>query len=102
MAPTTTGGGRGPTTTATSTRCANVGFTPNSDNVASAIVATGLTCAEAQALVRRVGPPLGPGGPARAEADGFTCIRTGQSSAGLESATYECTNGPRKVSFTRT
>jgi hypothetical protein len=83
-------------------RCSSVGFTPNSDNVASEIVATGLSCTEAEALVRAVGGPLGPGGPERASANGFTCVLTGRSSEGLESATYECTNGARKVTFRRT
>ena len=88
--------------TQTSVRCANVGFTPNSDDVASDIVATGPSCAEAEALVRAVGGPLGPNGQPRATSGGFTCVRTGRSTDVLESAIYECTSGPRKVTFRRT
>jgi hypothetical protein len=85
-------------------KCENVGFTPNSDNLASDIVATGLSCAEAEALVRKVGPPLGPiNGLPRAEADGFVCVRTSQTEGrGLPSSTYECTSGGKTVTFHRT
>lgn len=83
-------------------RCNDIGFAPNSDNLASDIVATNMTCAEADALIRKVGGPLGPiNGPERAEADGFTCIRVSQSDSRLPTATYECTNGAQKVVFVR-
>ncbi|HYH49113.1 MAG TPA: hypothetical protein VEG38_06155, partial [Acidimicrobiia bacterium] len=42
-----------PAATAASTKCQPIGFTPNSDDVAADITATGLDCAEASALVRR-------------------------------------------------
>lgn len=83
-------------------RCRDIGFAPNSDNLATDIVAVGVTCPEAEALVRKVGPPLGPiGGAPRAEADGWTCIRTGQDLSGLPTATYECTSGTRTITFRR-
>lgn len=85
-------------------RCQDVGFTPNSDNVAADIVAYGLPCAEAEAVVRKVGGPLGPiNGAPRGEADGFTCRRTSQTEGrGLPMATYECTRGSQRITFERT
>ncbi|HEX2047588.1 MAG TPA: hypothetical protein VHF27_07485 [Acidimicrobiales bacterium] len=84
--------------------CANVGFTPNSDDVAGGIVAVGMTCAEAEGLVRTVGAQVGAGGPARVEANGFACVRTGQDDGGrgLPSSTFECTSGSKRVTFVRT
>jgi hypothetical protein len=84
--------------------CQNVGFTPNSDNLASDIVAYGLPCAEAEAVVREVGGPLGPiNGAPTGEAQGFTCVRTSQyEGRGLPTATYECTRGDQRITFTRT
>lgn len=89
-------------TTQATQRCANVGFTPNSDDVASDIVAIGLSCAEAEAVVRVVAAPLSATGPARSEGAGFTCVLTGRSTEALESATYECTSGTRRITFRRT
>ena len=83
--------------------CDDVGFSPNSDNLASDIVAHGLSCEEAETVVRKVGGPLGPiNGAARGEADGFTCVRTSQEEAGLPSAAYECTRGGQRITFIRT
>lgn len=83
--------------------CDDVGFAPASDNLASDIVARGLSCEEAEAVVRKVGGPLGPiNGAARGEADGFTCVRTSQQQAGLPSAQYECTRGGQRITFLRT
>jgi hypothetical protein len=83
--------------------CEDVGFSPASDNLASDITAYGPSCAEAEAVVREVGGPLGPiNGAARGEAGGFTCVRTGQDDIGLPSATYECTRGSHRITFVRT
>ncbi len=87
---------------AAATRCRNVGFTPNSDDVASSIVARNVPCSQAESLVRKVGRPLGFNGVAEAGADGFRCVRTGQAERALPMAFYECTKGPRSVTFTRT
>jgi hypothetical protein len=87
----------------TRSACPDIGFTPNSDNVASDIYATNMTCAEADTLVRKVGPQVGAvGGPSRLEVDGFVCVRTSSSQAGLPSSEFECTSGSKKVTFTRT
>ena len=91
--------------TAGAVRCADVGFTPNSDDVAGGIIAAGMTCAEATALVRTVGAQVGAvGGPSRVEASGVVCVRTGQDDGarGLPSSTFECTNGSKRVTFVRT
>jgi hypothetical protein len=90
--------------TAGAVRCADVGFTPNSDDVAGGIVAAGMTCAEAEALVRTVGQQVQSlGGPSRVEASGFVCVRTSQDdgSRGLPSSTFECTSGSKRVTFVR-
>lgn len=83
--------------------CSDVVFSPNSENGASSIRATGLSCVQAEALVRKVGGPLGPiNGAPTADADGFHCVRTSQSDVGLPTSTYECTNGAERVTFVRT
>ena len=88
--------------TTTAGPCFDVGYTPNSDNVAGQIMATGMDCAEAEALVRKVGvQAVAVGGPARLEVDGFVCVRTAQSDRGLPSADYACTGGSKKVTFHR-
>jgi hypothetical protein len=90
--------------TAGAVQCADVGFTPNSDDVAGGIIAAGTTCAEAEALVRTVGPQVqSVGGPSRVEASGFVCVRTGQDDGarGLPSSTFECSSGSKKVRFAR-
>jgi hypothetical protein len=92
-------------TTTTAPACANVSFSSNADDRASEIKATGLSCADAEALVRKVGPQVvGDGGPSRVDSDGFVCNRTSARSGdhGPASAIFECINGPSKVVFTRT
>ncbi len=89
--------------TTTAGPCNIVGFTPNSDDVASTIVATGVGCVEAEALVRKVGAQAGTLGPSRVDADGWVCRQVRQSDGpGLASADYECVNGTKKVTFHRT
>jgi len=85
-------------------RCSNVGFTPNSDDVASSVVATGLSCLDAEGLVRAVGARVGAtGGPDRLEQGTFVCIRTARRDGpGLTASDFECTSGTKKVTFTRT
>lgn len=94
-----------PATTTTVPTCANVGFSSNTDDRASDMKATGLSCTEAEALVRSVGPQVkGDGGPARVEADGFVCVRVSARAGdhGPPSAIFECTSGTKKVTFVRT
>lgn len=89
--------------TTTAGPCFDVGFAPNSDNVAGQIVATGMDCAEAEGLVSKAGVhAVAVSGPARLEVDGFVCVKTAQyDGRGLPSADYACTSGPKKVTFNR-
>jgi hypothetical protein len=90
--------------TTTAGPCVQVAFAPNSDNAASNIVASGMDCIEAEALVRKAGALVGAvSAPARLEVDGFVCVRTAQNDGrGLPSADYSCTSGSKKVTFVRT
>ncbi|MBW3645033.1 MAG: hypothetical protein KY441_05955 [Actinobacteria bacterium] len=90
--------GSGPSPSA---ECTTVGFTPNSDDVASSIVATGLSCDEAEAFVRKIGPSVGPFGPARIELDGFECVLTRTDDVELAHGFYECTSGSKRITFVR-
>ena len=118
------GGGAGPTTTAaaaattttagraTSTTratgaamtldCQTVAFTPNSEDAASQVKATGVTCAEAEAFVRTVGQRTSSGGPQSLTVDGYRCVLVRSVQDPLPQAFYECTNGARKITFVRT
>jgi hypothetical protein len=89
--------------TTSASACQNVGFTPNSDDLASDIVAVGLTCAEAEALVRKAGVQARAiGEPTRFDIDGFTCVRVAFSDRFLPSSDWSCTSGSRQVTFHRT
>lgn len=89
--------------TTSASRCQDIGFAPNSDNLASDIVAVGVTCAEAEALVRKVGPQVGAiGEPSRVTADGWVCVRTAFSDRFLPNSQFACTSGSKTVTFTRT
>jgi len=86
-------------------KCADQNFTPNSEDIAGDVVATGLSCAEAEAFLRKVGPLVGAtGGPANITVDGFACVRTRENDGayGIPSSDYECTSGARTVTFHRT
>ena len=106
------GGGAATTTTGqgatTSTRagatldCQTVGFTPNSEDAASSIKATGLSCAEAEAFVRIAGRRTSAGGPAQVDVEGYRCVRVRTVQEPIQQAFYECTSGVRKVTFVRT
>jgi hypothetical protein len=93
---------RATTTTAAVTRdCATVGFTPNSEDAASSIKATGLPCAEAEDFVRIAGRRTSVGGPAQLDVEGYHCVQVRTVQEPLPQAFYECTNGPKKVTFVR-
>lgn len=84
-----------------SAECTTVGFTPQTEDAASSIVATGLSCEEAEAFVRRLGPSVSPGGPERIEFEGFTCVLTRHEEEPLPQGFYECTSGSKRISFVR-
>lgn len=84
--------------------CANVALSTSSEDVASGVRSTGLTCTEAEALLKKVGPQMNSvDSPSRVETDGFACSRTSLRSGdhGLPVATFDCSKGPTKVTFTR-
>lgn len=85
-------------------RCKDVSFAANSDDMAADIVAYGLECPEAEALVRSVAGPFGPiNGAMRGGSDGFSCVQTGQQEGpGLPTSNYECTRGGQRITFIRT
>jgi hypothetical protein len=81
--------------------CTTVGFTPQSEDAASSILATGLSCEEAESFLRRLGPSVGTNGPPRIELDGFECVLTRHEPEPLPQGFYECTSGTRKITFVR-
>jgi Cu-Zn family superoxide dismutase len=105
-AATTTTAGRATSTTratgaAMTLDCQTVAFTPNSEDAASQIKATGVTCAEAEAFVRTAGQRTSSGGPQSLTVDGYRCVLTRSVQDPLPQAFYECTNGARKITFVR-
>ena len=93
-----------PATSAPPADCGSIGFTPNSEDAASAIVAENMTCEEARALVQTVGAALGAvSGPDMFESGNFVCLRTARDESVLPTSTFQCTSsGGRRVSFIRT
>lgn len=81
--------------------CQTIAFTPNSEDAASSVKATGLTCAEAEAFVRIAGRQTSSGGPAQVTVEGYRCVRVRSVQDPLPQAFYECTSGTKKVTFTR-
>ncbi len=90
------------TTALVTSNCALVGFTPNTDDAAGSVTATGLSCAEAEAFVRVVGPSTGPLGTEPVDVEGYHCVVTATETEHLPAATYKCTNGPKTITFVRT
>lgn len=89
-------------TTAATLECRTVAFTPDSEDAASSIRATGLSCTEAEAFVRNAGARTSSGGPQQVTVDGYRCVLTRSLQDPLPQAFYECTSGSRKVTFVRT
>jgi Cu-Zn family superoxide dismutase len=99
---TTTRAGSTTTARAAATlNCQTVGFTPNSEDAASSVTATGLSCAEAEVFVRIAGRQTSSGGPAQVTVEGYNCVRVRSVQEPLPQAFYECTSGTKKVTFTR-
>ena len=81
--------------------CRTVAFTPNSEDAASSVTATGLSCAEAEAFVRVAGTRTSSGGPSSVNVDGYRCVLTRSVPDPLPQAFYECTSDSKKVTFVR-
>lgn len=100
-------GDDGPTPTTTTTApagtrsCETIAFTPNSEDAASSVTATGLSCEEAEAFVRVAGRRTSSGGPSSVSVDGYRCVLTRSVQDPLPQAFYECTSGDKKVTFVR-
>ena len=101
-ATTTTAASATTTSVAATLECDMVAFTPNSEDAASDIKATGLSCDEAEAFVRVAGRRTSSGGPQQVNVEGYRCVLVRSEQDPLPRAFYECTNGPRKVTFVRT
>ena len=101
--PTTTPGATTTTAAAAGTlNCQTIAFTPNSEDAASSVTATGLPCSEAEAFVRVAGQRTSSGGPAQVNVEGYRCVRVRTVQEPIPQGFYECTNGPKKVTFVRT
>lgn len=84
--------------------CENIPFTPNSDDLAPDIKVISGDCAKAHRLVRHVHADLNHSfsdGPRIFTALGYECSVTVETE-GLESGAYTCTNGPTKVTWSKT
>lgn len=100
-ASTTTNTTASTTTPAATHECGQVGFTPNSEDVAGDITATGVTCDEARAFVEVAGRRTSSGGPPSLEVDGWRCLATYATDDPLPRSDYRCTKGPATVTFER-
>jgi hypothetical protein len=85
----------------TSAQCATVGFTPNTEDAASSVVATGLRCAEAESFLRELGPLVSANGPPRVQIDGFDCVLYRHEDEPLPQGFYACTSGSKRITFVR-
>jgi hypothetical protein len=88
-------------TAAVTIDCPTVGFTPQSEDAASSVKATGVSCDEAETFLRAAGPRTSSGGPNTLEVDGYRCVMTKQVEDPLPQAFYECENGAKRISFVR-
>ncbi len=86
-------------TTAATLACADIGFAPQSDNIATHIVATGAGCLEAEALVRAVAATHNfTSGPREFTSGTFACSVVTEELA-LPVGHYTCIQGAKKVTW---
>jgi hypothetical protein len=100
-APTSTTVAETTTTVRETLDCESIAFTPNSEDGASDVTATGLSCEEAEAFVRIAGQQTSSGGPDEVDVEGFHCARVDSAEDPLPFSSYECTSGSKVVTFTR-
>lgn len=81
--------------------CGTVGFTPASEDAASEIRATGVSCEEARTFVAAAGARTSSGGPQQVTVNGYRCVLTGSVDDPLPVADFECSDGDRKITFAR-
>jgi len=89
-------------TTAAPAACADIGFAPQTDNIATHIVATGADCSEAQALVREVTAEHNFNTGPREFASGTFLCSVVTEEAALPVGHYACIDGPKKVTWDKT
>lgn len=103
--------GTTPTTSPTSTQptaarpivCGDIAFSPNSDDMATNIVATGVSCAEATDLVRTVrGQHNFVDGPRAFTAAGWGCTVSTDTASPMPVGHYRCSRGDSSVSWDKT
>jgi hypothetical protein len=103
--------GTTPTTSTTSTQppaarpiaCGDIAFSPNSDDMATNIVATGVSCAEATDLVRTVrGQHNFVDGPRAFTAAGWACTVSTDTASPVPVGHYRCSRGDSSVSWDKT
>ena len=82
-------------------KCQSIGFTPNTEDGAFDVMATGLSCADAEAFVRIAGARTSSGGPQSLSVEGYRCVLARSEQEPLPQAFYDCTSGSRKVTFVR-
>jgi hypothetical protein len=105
--PETTSSGGPDTRTSTApapspTACDDIAFTPASDDMATDIVATGVSCAEATDLVRTVaGEHNFYSGPRSFTASGWACTVATGTAAPLPVGRYACALGEEEVTWTK-
>lgn len=91
-----------PASSGAPTKCQQIGFTPNSDDVAGDITATGLDCTTASDVVRRVRERHDPvTGRRFFRSPPFAC-RAARQERALESTAYRCDDGARRVTWNKT
>ena len=85
-------------------RRSNVSFSSDPEDVATDVRGTGVSCADAEAFVRKIGGQVSSQtGPAKVEMDGYTCTRVNVRSGdhGPALGTFDCANGALKITFVR-
>lgn len=82
--------------------CPDIGFTPNTEDMASGIRATGTDCIEASALIRRAKAEHNfYSGPRAFELDGWRCTVVTDETE-LPVGHYSCVSGPKVVTWEKT
>jgi hypothetical protein len=99
---TTSGASTTTTSTPTSVGCGDIVFSPSSDEMATGIVATGVTCTEATALVRTVRDQHNfVSGPRSFTAAGWACTVVTED-VSIPVGHYSCARGDAEVTWDRT
>ncbi len=87
-----------PATTGVPLACPQIGFTPNSDDVASQITTTGSSCEQAAQVVSAVKGAAS----LNYESQGFQCSGVEDSTAVLATVRWTCVNGLTTIAFIKT